>query len=167
MTRRQFFVVAATSVGLAPVVVWVGGRDVDGAGASVSFPLSRTDAEWRALLTPAEYRVLRGRATETAGTSPLDHEARRGTFACAGCGNGLFASDAKFDSGTGWPSFYEPLPDAVATAVDRSWFMVRTEVHCARCGGHLGHVFPDGPRPTGLRYCMNGTALRFLPSDPA
>jgi peptide-methionine (R)-S-oxide reductase len=108
--------------------------------------------------------VLRGHATERAGTSPLDHEKRAGTFVCAGCGAPLFASSAKYDSGTGWPSFWEPLPDAVGTSLDRNLFMVRTEVHCARCGGHLGHVFPDGPRPTGLRYCMNGVALRFQPA---
>jgi len=122
-----------------------------------------SDAEWRARLTPQQYEVLRRHGTERAGTSPLNHEKRKGIFACAGCDLPLFSSDAKFDSGTGWPSFYQPLPHAVATSSDRSFFMTRTEVHCSRCHGHLGHVFDDGPPPTGLRYCMNGVALKFEP----
>jgi peptide-methionine (R)-S-oxide reductase len=121
-----------------------------------------TDAEWRKRLTPEQYNVLRKHGTERAGSSPLDHEKRKGVFDCAGCALALFSSDAKFDSGTGWPSFYQPLPDAVATTTDRSFFMTRTEVHCRRCLGHLGHVFDDGPPPTGLRYCMNGVALKFV-----
>jgi peptide-methionine (R)-S-oxide reductase len=123
-----------------------------------------TDAEWRKRLTPMQYQVLRGHGTERAGSSPLDHEKRKGTFVCAGCDLPLFASETKFDSGTGWPSFYKPLPDAVGTQTDRSFFMTRTEVHCSRCLGHLGHVFEDGPPPTGLRYCMNGVALKFVPA---
>ena len=126
-----------------------------------------TAAEWKKRLTPAQFGILREEGTERAFSSPLDHEKRKGTFACAGCDLPLFASDTKFDSGTGWPSFYEPLPGAVETRTDRSFFMKRTEVHCARCLGHLGHVFNDGPKPTGLRYCMNGLSLAFHPSQPA
>jgi peptide-methionine (R)-S-oxide reductase len=126
--------------------------------------ITKTDAEWRQALSPEAYRVLREHGTERAGTSPLNLEKRKGVFACAGCGKPLFNSDTKFESGTGWPSFWAPMsPDAVATSEDRSWLMRRTEVHCADCGGHLGHVFPDGPEPTGQRYCMNGVALAFKP----
>ena len=127
------------------------------------FEVEKTDEEWRAELRPDQFRVLREHATEGPGTSPHNHEKRSGTFRCAGCGQPVFAAETKFESGTGWPSFSAPLDDAVETEVDSSQFMVRTEVHCAKCGGHLGHVFPDGPRPTGLRYCMNGTALDFEP----
>jgi peptide-methionine (R)-S-oxide reductase len=123
-----------------------------------------SDAEWQKRLTPQQYNILRKQGTERAGTSPLNHEKRKGTFACAGCALPLFSSDTKFESGTGWPSFYQPLDKAVSTKTDRSFFMARTEVNCARCEGHLGHVFDDGPRPTGLRYCMNGLALAFLPA---
>jgi peptide-methionine (R)-S-oxide reductase len=129
-----------------------------------SFPVDHTEAEWRAKLTPAQFNVLRKHATERAGTSPLNAEKRQGVFVCAGCGKTLFASETKFESGTGWPSFYQPLEGSVATTEDRSFFMSRTEVHCADCGGHLGHVFPDGPQPTGLRYCMNGVAMAFKPA---
>lgn len=128
------------------------------------FPVVRTTAQWRQLLGPKRYAVLREGATERAGSSPLNKEHRRGTFGCAGCGRPLFNSTTKFDSGTGWPSFYRALPGAVLTRSDRSLMMVRTEVLCARCGGHLGHVFEDGPKPTGLRYCMNGLALQFRPA---
>lgn len=128
------------------------------------FDVEKTDAEWRESLTAEQYRVLRKHGTERAGTSPLDREKRAGVFACAGCGAELFSSDAKFDSGTGWPSFFQPLGGAIETSEDRSWFMRRVEVHCRRCGGHLGHVFEDGPRPTGLRYCMNGVAMTFKPA---
>ena len=125
-----------------------------------------SDDDWQQQLTPEQYRVLRCHGTERAGTSPLNHEARPGTFRCAGCGQPLFASDTKFDSGTGWPSFYAPLGEgAVGTSIDRSWLMARTEVHCSSCGGHLGHVFEDGPAPTGLRYCINGVSLTFDPRD--
>ena len=125
--------------------------------------MNKTDADWRRNLTPDQFHVLREHGTERAGTSPLNAEKRSGTFKCAGCGTPLFASDTKFESGTGWPSFWRPLERAVDTTVDRSLFMTRTEVHCATCGGHLGHVFPDGPPPTGQRYCMNGVALQFEP----
>ena len=130
--------------------------------------IEKSDAEWRQSLSPEAYRVLREHGTERAGTSPLNQEKRKGMFACAGCGKALFASDTKFESGTGWPSFWAPVSaEAVGTSEDRSWFMRRTEVHCADCGGHLGHVFPDGPQPTGLRYCMNGAALSFKPDEKA
>jgi peptide-methionine (R)-S-oxide reductase len=131
---------------------------------AAEYPVNLTDEEWRARLTPEQYGVLRKHGTERAGTSPLDREKRVGTFVCAGCDQSLFASETKFDSGTGWPSFFAPLPGAVATSEDRSLWATRTEVHCSRCGGHLGHVFPDGPRPTGQRYCMNGVSLRFEPA---
>ncbi len=128
------------------------------------FPVQKSEAEWRAELTPEQFRVLRQHGTERAGTSPLNAEKRPGTFCCAACGHPLFDAGTKFESGTGWPSFWAPLPDAVGTSTDRSFFMTRTEVHCANCGGHLGHVFPDGPPPTGQRYCMNGVAMRFEPA---
>ena len=125
--------------------------------------MKKTDDEWRGRLTPEQFQVLRKHGTEPPGSSPLNREKRDGTFKCAGCGQPLFTADSKFESGTGWPSFWRPLDDAVGTTTDSSLFMTRTEVHCARCGGHLGHVFPDGPAPTGLRYCMNGVALEFEP----
>ncbi|HKV98372.1 MAG TPA: peptide-methionine (R)-S-oxide reductase MsrB [Vicinamibacterales bacterium] len=126
-----------------------------------TFPVTRTEQEWRTELTPEQYQVLREHATEMRGTSPLNKEKRTGIFLCAACGQELFDSSAKFESGTGWPSFDAPMEGAVDTTVDRSHFMTRTEVHCSRCGGHLGHVFDDGPTPTGLRYCMNGVAMKF------
>jgi peptide-methionine (R)-S-oxide reductase len=163
--RRQFLTIAGAALGLLPVIAWLSRSETVETTEmpATRFPVEKTDAEWRASLSAEQYRVLRGHATERAGTSPLDHEKRAGTFVCAGCGQPLFSSTTKYDSGTGWPSFWEPLPGAVGTSVDRSVFMVRTEVHCSRCGGHLGHVFPDGPKPTGQRYCMNGVAMRFTP----
>ena len=131
--------------------------------AEKTYPVEKTDAEWRAQLTPDQYAVLRGHGTERPGSCALLNEKRVGTFACAGCDQALFVAGRKFESGTGWPSFVEPLEGSIETTVDRSYGMVRTEVHCSRCGGHLGHVFPDGPPPTGLRYCINGVALNFLP----
>ena len=128
-----------------------------------AFEVVKSDEEWRRILTPEQYRVLRQHGTEMPGSCALLQEKRRGTFTCAGCGAPLFQSGPKFESGTGWPSFFAPLDGAVAATVDRSHFMERTEVHCRRCGGHLGHVFPDGPPPTGLRYCINGVALAFEP----
>ena len=130
---------------------------------SETFPIQKTDAEWRALLEPDQYAVLRGHGTERPGTCALNYEKRNGSYACAGCGNALFATATKFESGTGWPSFGAPITGSVGLTVDRSHGMVRTEVHCSQCGGHLGHVFPDGPPPTGERYCMNGVAMRFMP----
>lgn len=128
-------------------------------------PTGRDEAEWEHCLSPQQFHVLRQHGTERPGSSPLNAEKRNGTFVCAGCGRKLFTSTTKFESGTGWPSFFMPIEGAVETTTDRSLFMTRTEVHCAACKGHLGHVFEDGPKPTGLRYCMNGTAMRFEP-DP-
>jgi peptide-methionine (R)-S-oxide reductase len=156
--RRQFLVLLASAAGLVPLVGWLTGPSSAVGG---TFPVMRSEDEWRRNLSAAQFRVLRRQATERAFTSPLNQEHRVGVFKCAGCARELFASSTKFESGTGWPSFWRPLDGAVATSVDRSWLMVRTEVHCARCGGHLGHVFEDGPQPTGLRYCINGVALTF------
>ena len=150
MHRRTFLTASLAALGFAPMA------------RAESFEFTLTDAEWQARLSPAAYAVLRQEDTERAGSSPLDREKRKGTFHCAGCDLPLYASDAKYDSGTGWPSFWQPLPNAVGTKDDSSLFATRTEVHCRRCGGHLGHVFDDGPQPTGLRYCMNGVALRFI-----
>jgi peptide-methionine (R)-S-oxide reductase len=134
------------------------------AAAADAFEVTHSDEEWRRLLTPAQYEVLRKHKTERAGSSPLDREMHTGTFHCAGCELALFSSTTKFDSGTGWPSFWKPLDGAIATSQETFLFMTQTEVHCRRCGGHLGHVFEDGPKPTGLRYCMNGVAMVFKPS---
>ena len=132
--------------------------------AASRYPVTHTDEEWRRLLTPEQYAVLRGHGTERPGSCALNYEKRAGTFSCVGCGQDLFVSHKKFESGTGWPSFDTPVAGSVEETIDRSYGMVRTEVHCSRCGGHLGHVFPDGPPPTGLRYCINSASLRF---DPA
>jgi peptide-methionine (R)-S-oxide reductase len=127
------------------------------------FDIDKSAEQWSCDLSPEQFRVLRQHGTERAGTSPLNKEHRAGTFRCAGCGQALFESKTKYDSGTGWPSFWAPMDGAVGTSVDRTLFLPRTEVHCSRCGGHLGHVFEDGPQPTGLRYCMNGVAMTFEP----
>jgi peptide-methionine (R)-S-oxide reductase len=129
------------------------------------FPLTKTDEEWQETLSPKQYQVLRCHGTEMRGTSPLNKEKRPGTFSCAGCGQALFSSETKYESGTGWPSFYAPIDGAVATSTDTSHSMRRVEVHCSRCGGHLGHLFDDGPAPTGQRYCMNGVAMTFAPAE--
>ena len=134
--------------------------------ARKTFPFTRTDEEWRKILTPEQYEVMRAYGTEAPGSCALLREKRAGTFSCAGCGQPLFESRMKFESGTGWPSFNGPVDGAVETSTDRSYGMVRTEVHCANCGSHLGHVFDDGPPPTHLRYCINGVSLNFMPSAP-
>ncbi len=131
--------------------------------AEKTFEITKTPEEWRKILTPEQFHVLREEGTERAFTSPLDKNYAAGTYDCAGCDLPLYSSDAKFNSGTGWPSFFKPLDNAIETSTDTAFFMTRTEVHCRRCGGHLGHVFNDGPPPTGLRYCMNGVALKFVP----
>jgi peptide-methionine (R)-S-oxide reductase len=156
MMTRRFFIGSTAGIvviGLCKGRVFAGQQ----------FEVTKSDAEWRKVLTPDQYAVLRHESTERPFSSPLDKEKRRGTFACAGCGLELFSSATKFDSGTGWPSFWAPLDKSVGTKRDMSLGMLRTEVHCRRCGGHLGHVFDDGPKPTGLRYCMNGVAMVFKP----
>ncbi len=160
MTRRFLFPLGLG--GLAAVLGWPGRSRP--ARAQGGFAVAHEDAEWRRLLTPAQYDVLRHDGTERAFTSELLHETRAGLFACVGCDLDLFSSKTKYDSGTGWPSFWAPLDKAVGEVADSSFGMTRTAVHCSRCGGHLGHVFDDGPKPTGLRYCMNGVALRFKPA---
>ncbi len=135
----------------------------NGSSRAAGFAVVKTDEEWKALLTPEQFAVLRQEKTEAPNSSPLLDEHRKGVFACAGCDLPLYSSAAKYDSGTGWPSFFEALPNAVGEKEDNTLFTTRTEVHCARCGGHLGHVFDDGPQPTGKRHCMNGTALKFVP----
>ncbi len=159
--RRMMFTTAAGLFGFA-ALRWLGGSAP--ARAAEKFEIEKTEAEWRAQLTPQQYEILRNHGTERPGSSPLLKEHRKGTFACAGCDLPLFSSETKFDSGTGWPSFFKPIDNAVGTSTDRKFFMVRTEVHCATCGGHLGHVFDDGPPPTGLRFCMNGVAMGFRPA---
>ena len=158
MTRRLMLM--SGSAGIAVAL----GPLASSLHAAGSFAVSRSDAEWRKLLTPGQYAVLRQASTERPYTSPLLNEKRRGSFACAGCKQPLFSSATKYDSGTGWPSFWAPLDGAVATEADNSLGMTRTSVHCSRCGGHQGHVFEDGPKPTGLRYCMNGVSMTFIPA---
>ena len=154
MTRRGFLASSAAMLGLGGAA----------SAADERFEISRSEAEWRAMLSDLEYQVMREEATERAYTSPLNDETRDGTFLCKGCDLKLYASDTKFDSGTGWPSFYEALPNAIGTKADRSFFMTRTECHCRRCGSHLGHIFDDGPPPTGKRHCINGVSLTFRPA---
>jgi peptide-methionine (R)-S-oxide reductase len=163
--RRQLLFIAAAVLGLSPALACLRSPDA-GANQMTSdtqFRVQKSDEEWRNTLSAEQYAVLRRHGTERAFTSPLNNEKRPGTFVCAGCRQLLFSSDTKYDSGTGWPSFYKSLEGAVGTTIDRSLFAERTEVHCARCGGHLGHVFPDGPPPSGQRYCMNGVAMDFEP----
>jgi peptide-methionine (R)-S-oxide reductase len=162
MTRRNLLAGTGLTLFAGVAALLSGGRR---ARAMEHFAVTHTDAEWRKLLTPAQYDVLRQEGTEAPESSKLDHVFAKGRYDCAGCALPLFASDTKFDSGTGWPSFFKPLDGAVGTRSDSSLMMERTEVHCSRCGGHLGHVFDDGPKPTGLRYCMNGVALTFHPAQ--
>jgi peptide-methionine (R)-S-oxide reductase len=164
MVDRRLLLAGAGALAVLAGVRWLNGGDVEAAG---SFEIQRSDSEWRRILTKPQYEVLRLHRTETPGSSPLNHEKRKGTFACAACELPLFSSETKYDSKTGWPSFYAPLPNALGTSTDHVLLVPRTEVHCRRCGGHLGHVFNDGPRPTGLRYCINGVALTFRPDAPA
>jgi peptide-methionine (R)-S-oxide reductase len=167
LNRRDFLLSGVAIAALASPIMSAEAETMSTAtNTAVDFK-KLTDAQWRARLTPVQYDILRKHGTERAGTSPLNHEKRQGTFACAGCDLPLFSSETKFESGTGWPSFYRPLDNAVETTTDRSFFMTRTEVHCRRCVGHLGHVFDDGPKPTGLRYCMNGVSLKFEPAANA
>ena len=165
MTRRDFLWSGAAAMallaGTAAMLRMGGPKD---ALAAETFEVTKTDAEWHAILSDAAYNVLRKEGTEYPGTSPLLNEHRKGVFACAGCDLPLYSSETKFDSGTGWPSFWQEIPNAIGKTVDRSLGMTRTEVHCRRCGGHLGHVFDDGPPPTGLRHCINGVALTFKPA---
>ena len=153
----------AGTIAIFSLFRWGGASD---AAPGEKFEIEKSDEEWRRILTPAQYDILRKHGTERAGTSPLNKEKRKGTFACAGCDLPLFSSDTKFESGTGWPSFWQPLDNALGKTEDRTFGMLRTEIHCRRCGGHLGHVFDDGPKPTGLRYCMDGFALVFHPAGP-
>jgi peptide-methionine (R)-S-oxide reductase len=163
MNRRYFLEASAVIIGTTILTRNNWGSD-NMTSAKNQFAITKSEEEWRSILTPEQFQVLRKHGTERAFTSPLDKQYNDGTFVCAGCGQPLFKSETKFNSGTGWPSFYQPIEGAIATTVDRSFFMTRTEVHCSRCGGHLGHVFNDGPAPTGQRYCMNGVALNFEPA---
>ncbi|MGR3795728.1 peptide-methionine (R)-S-oxide reductase MsrB [Vannielia sp. SX4] len=159
MNRRDFLSAATAAI---PVAMVLSPRLF--AATEGNFEVTRTKAEWQAMLSETEYAVMREEATERAGTSPLNDEKRAGTYACKGCDLPLYSSETKYDSGTGWPSFWQSLPDAIGTKEDRKLFSVRTECHCRRCGSHLGHIFDDGPAPTGKRHCLNGVSLTFLPA---
>lgn len=164
--KRRHFVAAMGVAAVAPAVIRaVSAAQADSSTHSATGRVVRSDDEWRQLLSEAQYDVLRNEGTEPPGSSPLNAEKRPGAYACAGCGQALFNSDTKYESGTGWPSFFDFIDGAVATKTDYKLIWPRTEYHCSRCGGHQGHVFKDGPQPTGLRYCNNGVALRFVPAD--
>lgn len=165
ISRRTLLLGASAAAGVAAIGIL--GRGARGGATEGEFQVAMTKEEWRQALTPAEYRILREEGTEPAWSSPLLREKREGTYQCAGCNNPVYPSATKFESGTGWPSFWDAVPGGVGTKEDRSFFMIRTEVHCARCGGHLGHIFDDGPEPTGLRHCINGIALAFVPAPTA
>jgi peptide-methionine (R)-S-oxide reductase len=162
MKKRHLLQAGAAIVGAACLSRYLPWRTKVMTTSNSEFEITKTEEEWRKLLTPEQFHVLRKHGTERAHTSPLDKQYGQGTYVCAACDLPLFSSQTKFNSGTGWPSFFDPIEDAIATTVDKSFFMTRVEVHCHRCGGHLGHVFNDGPAPTGKRYCMNGVALKFI-----
>lgn len=163
VTRRDFGKVTLAFAGALAATQLPVKAEEPAKDAKETFEVMKSEAEWKNILTPEQFQVLRKHGTERAGTSPLDKTYDPGTYVCAGCEQPVFSSETKFNSGTGWPSFYQPLDKAIGTRDDSSFFMTRTEVHCSRCGGHLGHVFDDGPKPTGLRYCMNGVAMKFIP----
>ena len=164
MLDRRVLLAGAGAFAVIAALRWLQTGEAE---AGDAFEIKKSDSEWRAILSKPQYDVLRLRRTEAPGSSPLNEEKRKGTFVCAACELPVFSSETKFDSKTGWPSFYRPLPNAIGTSTDHVLLLPRTEVHCRRCGGHLGHVFYDGPPPTGLRYCMNGIALKFVPDAPA
>ncbi|ESX81083.1 peptide-methionine (R)-S-oxide reductase MsrB [Mesorhizobium sp. M0915] len=164
MNRRELLLSGAAAIGVVAGAAALRMGGAQDARAAETFEVTKTEAEWRAILSDAAFNVLRKEGTEYPGTSPLLNEHRKGIFACAGCDLPVYSSETKFDSGTGWPSFWQEIPNAIGKTVDKSLGMTRTEVHCRRCGGHLGHVFDDGPPPTGLRHCINGVALTFKPA---
>lgn len=163
LTKRQFLLSGSSALGLAVIGGAFAALRMSDKAAAKTFEITKSEEEWRAILTPAQFEILRKEGTERAFTSPLNDEKRAGLFHCAGCDLPLYSSKTKYDSGTGWPSFYQALDNAVGTKTDTKFFMTRTEVHCGRCGGHLGHIFDDGPPPTGKRHCINGVALTFRP----
>ena len=163
MNRRYWLILGLGAIGISPLLLrYASDREPLAKRSTVEFEVMKTEEEWQKILTPKQYKVLRLESTESPRSSPLDKEYSPGSYTCAGCDLPLFTSKTKFDSGTGWPSFYAPVEGAIAQRKDGKFLLERTEVHCRRCGGHLGHVFADGPKPTGLRYCMNGAALKFI-----